>query len=408
VLVIIILLTSLYQGGAACASVDDCRQQAVDAAARGDYETFHDLAWRAVQKAKPNDPELMYLLARAQSLSGRPGDALVMLQRLKQLGITTDAATNDDFRRVRALKDWPEFAESTSSAPAAAPKPASASPAAAARPTAPAEPRSSADAFTFDAPSEFEPVGLDYDAVSRRFLVGDRAAGRLIVIDEVSHHLVTLVSAASADFLNRISGFAIDPKRGDLWVASTDGQESALHKLQLISGRVLTSVLTRKGGKPTRFEDVAVDPDGTVFAVDGAAGAIFRLRPGAKQFEIAQEIGSDGGRTLTLAGGNTFYVGGGPGVLRVDAGRTAKLKTPKGAVLSNIGRLRWHDGSLIALQETSSGPRVLRLKLDDAGKAIARVEVLDERAASATAGTLTERAFFYLGQGGTIRSIPVR
>jgi len=409
VLVVILLLTTLYQGGAACAGVDDCRQQAVDAAARGDYEAFHDLAWRAVQKAKPNDPELMYLLARAQSLSGRPGDALVMLQRLKQLGITTDAATNDDFRRVRALKGWSEFAESMSSAAAAAPKPAAAPPAPAAKPTASAEPRSSADAFTFDAPSEFEPVGLDYDAVSRRFLVGDRAAGRLIVIDEMSHHLVTLVSAASADFLDRISGFTIDRKRGDLWVASTDGQESALHKLQLISGRVLTSVITRKGGKPTRFEDVAVDPDGTVFAVDGAAGAIFRLRPGAKQFEIAQEIGSDGGRTLTLAGGDTFYVGGGPGVLRVEAGRrTAKLDTPKGLALSNIGRLRWHDGSLIALQETSSGPRLLRLKLDDAGKAITRVEVLDERAASATAGTLTERAFFYLGQGGTIRSIPVR
>ena len=47
---------------------------------------FHDLAWRAVQKGKPNDPDLMLLLARAQSLSGRPGDALVMLGRIVDLG----------------------------------------------------------------------------------------------------------------------------------------------------------------------------------------------------------------------------------------------------------------------------------------------------------------------------------
>ena len=56
----------------------ECRRLATEAAARGDAETFHDLAWRAVQRGKRNDPELMLLLARAQSLSGRPGDALVM------------------------------------------------------------------------------------------------------------------------------------------------------------------------------------------------------------------------------------------------------------------------------------------------------------------------------------------
>ena len=70
-----------------CPDVGACRQAALDAAARGDFETFHDLAWRAAQKGRPNDPELMYLLARAQSLSGRPGDALVMLRRLAQLGV---------------------------------------------------------------------------------------------------------------------------------------------------------------------------------------------------------------------------------------------------------------------------------------------------------------------------------
>ena len=83
-----------------------CRQAAVEAAARGDYEAFHDLAWRAAQKGRPNDPELMYLLARAQSLSGRPGDALVMLRRLAQLGVPTDARDNQDFERVRRLPGW--------------------------------------------------------------------------------------------------------------------------------------------------------------------------------------------------------------------------------------------------------------------------------------------------------------
>ena len=89
-----------------CRAWQECRQLALDAAGRQDYEAFHDLAWRAVQTGPRNDPALMGLLARAQSLSGRPGDALVMLRRLAQMGVQTDAATNEDFRRVRALPGW--------------------------------------------------------------------------------------------------------------------------------------------------------------------------------------------------------------------------------------------------------------------------------------------------------------
>src|ERR1044071_6557368 len=77
-----------------CKEWHECRQLALDAAERQDYETFHDLGWRGVQTGPKNEPALMYLLARAQSLSGRPGDALVMLQRLARMGSKTDAATN--------------------------------------------------------------------------------------------------------------------------------------------------------------------------------------------------------------------------------------------------------------------------------------------------------------------------
>ena len=102
-----------------CRSVADCRQLALAAASRQDFELFHDLAWRAVQLGPKNDPTLMYLLARAQSLSGRPNDAIVMLARIVAMGVPVDAATNDDFRRVRALPGWPELAARISPAPAA-------------------------------------------------------------------------------------------------------------------------------------------------------------------------------------------------------------------------------------------------------------------------------------------------
>src|SRR6476659_5015785 len=94
----------------ACSEWHACGQLALAAAERGEYEAFHDLAWRAVQTGPAKDPALLYLLARAQALSGRPHDALVMLDRLTQMGVATDAAASEDFSRTRQLPGWPEVA----------------------------------------------------------------------------------------------------------------------------------------------------------------------------------------------------------------------------------------------------------------------------------------------------------
>ncbi len=110
-LVVISLLTVVRgQQVAICRDWQECRQLALEASAQGEYERFHDLAWRAVQTGPKNDSALMYLLARAQVLSGRPHDALVMLQRLADMGVATDAATDAAFTRTRALPGWPEVA----------------------------------------------------------------------------------------------------------------------------------------------------------------------------------------------------------------------------------------------------------------------------------------------------------
>ena len=140
-----VALLTLFAGVAAaqnaqpdCRAVQECRELALDARARGAYEAFHDLAWRAVQTGRPNDPDLMYLLARAQALSGRRRDAVVVLRRLAESGFAIDTA-DEDFRRVRELADWQYVAalanRSRTEVATAAPAPAAA---AAATPPAPA------------------------------------------------------------------------------------------------------------------------------------------------------------------------------------------------------------------------------------------------------------------------------
>jgi len=420
-LVAVFAVALLLQAPADCSDVRDCRQKALDAATAGDYEQFHDLAWRAVQKGKPNDAELMYVLARAQSLSGRPGDALVMLQRLTQMGVATDAATNDDFRRVRALEDWPDLEAKIAAigTPPAAPKPstppapasAPASPAAAARELADAP----EDALAFSVPP-FSPVGLAYDAVSRRFIVGDRGANRLLVVDEQSHHVTPLVSAASAGFYAAITAFEIDARRGDLWVASVNGEgpDSVLHKLQLVSGRVLAEVRL-DGNEKVRLDDLAVAPDGTVFALDSQAGRIFRLQPGSRHMEVAAKGVPAGARSFTLASERTAYVASDEGIARVDlqSSEASAVRLPKGTDLGRVEKIRWLDGTLLIVGRTPGGEaRIARARIDGSGHTITRVQMVSASGdADTQAVTLSGQLVYYLVGGkqeSTIRRARLR
>ena len=223
-----------------CQTWQECREAALAAAERGDYERFHDLAWRAVQKGPKNDIALMTMVARAQSLSGRPHDALVMLQRLAAQGVVTEAAEHEDFSRVRALPAWPALAARLSelaATPTPEPAPAAASktdvsrktPPSAAIPASPSgsskseAPRATAeragagaapadgeavDAIRFPA-EPFTPAGLAYDAVSNRFIVADRGERKLMVIGERSQRMSNLIGAESGGF-GEIGGIAID------------------------------------------------------------------------------------------------------------------------------------------------------------------------------------------------------
>src|SRR5580765_8278178 len=188
-----------------------CRQSALEAAERHDYEAFHDLAWRTVQTGPPKDPALMYLLARAQALSGRPHDALIMIQRLAEIGVTYDADTNEDLAGTRRLPGWPEVAGQnqagrnrvaapavTASAVATPTATATAGslpsvredprpPAARVAPAAAAGVRFSSQPFPIS--------GLAYDSISSRFVLADRTGRRLVVVDEHSKQAMDLVRA---------------------------------------------------------------------------------------------------------------------------------------------------------------------------------------------------------------------
>jgi hypothetical protein len=411
---VLLALLLVLQTTAACADVADCRAQAQAAAARGDYEIFHDLAWRAVQKGPRNDTSLMNLLARAMALSGRYGDALVMLGRIADLGGPTDALTSPDFELVRQLKEWPALEARLAGRPA--PEPAAASPSATSAAPSPAVPAAtgtrgseSGEVLSFEGTS-LDPIALAHDAVSRRFLMGDRHARRLVIVDEVSHHVVDYVSASSSSFLQNLTGFTIDTRRGDLWVVSTGGDDSAssmLHKLQLVSGRTLAEIAPPDGAGAVRFVGVAATPDGTVYALDAAGSRLYRVRPGTRALELVMRLESPAPSALVAVDDRVLYVATGQGLARVDPSARTVTKVKSAEELSGLESLAWRDGSLIAVQPAGGGYAVVRLSLDGAGTRVQRRTVLASSSIP-TVGTLGRDGYYYLSDAGTIRRLTLR
>ena len=90
-------------------------------------------------------------------------------------------------------------------------------------------------------------------------------ARKLLVVGEGSDHVVDMVRADSAGFQD-VTAIEIDPRLGDLWVVTTGPTDGtgALHKLQLISGRVLSVFDASPELRPVRFADVTVTPSGVV------------------------------------------------------------------------------------------------------------------------------------------------
>ncbi len=467
VLPVLLLLTMmLAQDPAApsrpdCGDWRDCRQRALDAAAGQQYEAFHDLAWRAVQKGPPQDEALMYMLARAQSLSGRPHDALVMLLRLADRGYTTDAAVNEDFAAVRRLPQWPDLAarlrdmspppapdaapgEASPSAPIPAPPTPSAIPAPPApspRPAGPAAPGGAAAAPRHAAAMPIAPglrgaeealrvpalamtpIALAHDRASGRFVFGGASSRKLVIVDERMHLVVDLVREASAGFYD-IAAFEIDPWRGDLWVVSADEKAgaTALHHVQMVSGRPLERLDLPNGLMPGRFVDVAVTRDAIVYVLDAAGQRLFSVRQKERALTLAARLDLPGASSIAPAGDGIVYVAHLGGVARVDT-RTGHAVAVRlgGVALPAFARIRWAGGALLGVERLDDGTcRIVRVRVEPTTARARSPEVLASGIAipAASATTVSEDAVYYVsreegatagaGDDTVVRRLPLR
>lgn len=436
-----------------CSSPAECRQLTLDAIARGEYERAHDFAWRVVQTSprRDRDPDALALLARAQSLSGRGYDSFVMLQRLADMGVVVDdAAASDDFTRAREYPGWTALAAEmtrlaeaaktaaaktgaakTGAAKGEAARGPSVTPAPPAgrgsgdTPKAPPEPASASaskpgtPAAAADAPPATEvsdagfapladradaltlpgglstPSAMAHDAVSARFLLAGGTSDVLQVLSETSGNATGLVRAGWSGHAG-VTALAIDRRSGDLWVASQTGERAAIHRLQLISGRLLETLAVPTDLGAVRVTALALASD-TLFVLDAAGQRILGLPLRAKTFRVQATLPDAAPSSFTFADGG-FYVADARGLVRVDLATGARRRLASAATVdvSNLHSLGWHNGMLLAIRGTSSEAAAVRVRVNARRTSALSVQVIEP--AAATTATVSGDLFCYIAR----------
>lgn len=365
-------------------------RQAVPFLRRHEWAPARPLVFRAFE-AWPGQPAYAGAYAALAARLRDTSESLRALRRLAAMGGTLDLA-GEDFAGIR-------------DAPAVA--------AAGRQLAANAEPMAGSTlAARLDQP-DFYPEGIAADPAGDAWYLGSIRHRKVTRVRRDGSAEDVVIEAQ--DGLCAVLGVRIDPVRSRLWVttaalpqmagyAPADSGRSGVVAFDLATGRLVARFILPPTPGGHLLGDLAIAPNGDVYATDSQDPVIWRIRNGGS--EVQEFLRHPGFRSLqgpaVHPSGRTMYVADwshGVFVVDLNTRRVRLLAAPAGTTTLGIDGLAWHEGALIGVQNGMTPARVVRLALDPAGARITEVTVLDrqpELAPEPTIGTMANGRFYYI------------
>ncbi len=249
------------------------------------------------------------------------------------------------------------------------------------------------------------PEGIAYDAKRDRFFIGSVAQRKIVVTDGKSK---ARDFSKPGDKLDCVLGLTIDAGRDQLYAVITNG---FLDEAKTQRRNAVVRYDLRGSRLPDRFEapealqlnDVAIDPNGTVYATDSMTGTLFRKKPDEKTFTPFGSKGAiPGANGITVGANGNLYVAISTGIAKIDTstGTPTRLPQPDTVVTGGCDGLYWYHGDLIGIQNVTNPGRVVRIKVADKGTRIAGLMVLQSHHhpdfSEPTTGAITHSALYVI------------
>lgn len=314
----------------------------------------------------PRNPVLMYEMAKTEALAGNATSAREWVERALKTGIWLDLESEVAFD---AMRQTPWYAELSGRA---------------------AGPTVSTSSVHVKVPiKDLLPEGIAYDLADQSVYLGSVFQPRIVRVDRQGKTSDFVTSGQTSIW--SLLGMRVDSDGHVLWACAAAGPEkgdaqgsSAILGFRLDTGDLAVKALLDTSNGVHFLNDLALTPDGTVYATDTEAGAIYRLRAGEETIEPFLPPGSlQYPNGITLSGDKkSLYVADfrhGISIVDIATGASRALSFPDDVCPFGIDGLYWHETGLVAVQNSAGLERIVRYKLNSTGSALESLTVLESR-----------------------------
>jgi sugar lactone lactonase YvrE len=313
----------------------------------------------------PQQPRAYYLLAVARANRGDQAGALEALGRMADMGVSVDIKAQD-FHSLESAPGWQALSERF---------------AALAKPVGRA-----AHAFQLDEP-DFIPEGIARDPKSGDFFVSSVHLRKIIRVHAGKE---TLFADRNAGLWS-VLGMHVDERRGSLWATTSAlpqmedyadalAGKTALVRIDLKTGKLLANYVLPADGTEHELNDVALGPDGSVYAADGSGG-VYVLDPGANALRLLTPPGavhSAQGMAVSPDGKLLYFADYALGLFayRLQDRMLTRITAADGIYTYYVDGLAFHGRDLVATQNAAEPQRLVCFRLDGTGLKIWGAQVL--------------------------------
>ena len=315
-----------------------------------------------VRQQYPDNPCVLYQAAVMLAKAGRTEQALATLREMADKHAGVDPRVRDGFQSLAANLEFLRLKREIrhENAPVLNARPA----------------------FRI-AEADLLAEGIAWSEKRRRFYLG--SVKRKIIEVDASGHARDFVGPAD-NGLGAVIGLRVDDPRGELWAVSEQlsphsGLVRGVFRYRLSDGKFLAKYPVREK-EADLVNDLAVAPDGALYATATDSGSLLRILPGNSVAEIflpPHSLPDPNGITIT-PDGRFLFVAGWYAITRIDlkTKETLLLKSSPQIAAGCFDGLYEYSGDLIGIQNcVHDTGRILRLHLNTNRDTILSVQVLE-------------------------------
>lgn len=322
-----------------------------------------------MQSSAPDHGGIMYELAMAYARAGNTTEAIHWIAQALRLGLDFNLAEEPAFASMR---NSPEFRAIVARAA-----------------TNRVVANTSTVAFTVSE-KDLIPEGIAYDPADDSFYLGSIYKRKIVRVEK--NGKATDFVKSGQNGLWEVLGMKVDEKRRVLWACSAAGAEagdaegcSGVFAYDLKTGKLVKKYVMDNHVWTHLFNDLVISSGGDVYVTDSVEdGNIYWIPAASEQISPFLHLGQlsfPNGIALSPDERRIFVADFPNGIATIDvrSREVRRMGHPDNVCLSGIDGLYFHQGALIAIQNSAGIERVVRCYLNATMDRVERLRVIESR-----------------------------